>query len=313
MTPALHRFLAISGDLGSGKSTVTKLLATALGWRSMSTGEMQRSIAASRNLTTLELNHLSEQDFSVDEAVDAALKDLSQGDDRVIFDSRMAWLFVAGAYSIHVTVRPDVGDGRLLKRSDQETERYSTSAEAQSQRLSRANSERERFRTFYNVDIQKLRNYRVVVDSTTATPEMIVEVLEDLYRSKGAVPDVVLRLSPQNILPSDLIQTLRDLDQSSIEVLSADKFLDQNPIEVIYSYPYFMVVDGHKRLSAALIAGKDLIPARLVAEGSELVYGSMTADQLFASSLRWSLLYDWESAHSIDYGLDRQVGYLPSR
>lgn len=307
-----RRFVAISGDLGSGKSTVTKALASKLGWRSVSTGEMQRTIAASRNLTTLELNHLAEEDFSVDSAVDAALKAIGENDDEVVLDSRMAWWFVPNALSVHVTVRPDVGDSRLLGRTDQKTEQYSSPEQAQRHRAQRAQSERERFSSFYGVDIQRLRNYDVIVDSTSATPAEIVEHLSRQYGDARSREGLELWLSPLNLLPSEIVQTLRDLDDRAVELLSRAEFLVDHPIDVIYSYPYFQVVDGHKRLSAALKTGSTMIPARLVAEGSELVYGEMSADELFRRSLQLFRIYDWEDAHSIDYGLDRQRGYLPS-
>lgn len=271
---------------------------------------MQRQIAASRNLTTLELNHLAENDFSVDSAVDARLKAVGETEDRIILDSRMAWLFVPDALAVHVTVRPDTGDGRLLKRLDEVTEKYTSHEEAQRDRELRARSERERFRSFYGVDIQRLRNYDVVVDSTSASPDQIVDVLEMasvLGTERASRPE--MWLSPLNLIPSEMITSLRDLDDAGIQILSDHQYLTAHPIDVIYSYPYFMVVDGHKRLSASLSAGLPLVPARLVAEGPEVAYGQMTADVVFAESLQDHQIFDWEGAHQIDLGL----GKSPSR
>lgn len=277
----------------------------------MSTGEIQRALAAERNLTTLELNHLAERDFSVDSAVDAALKAVGETEDSVVIDSRMAWMFVPNAFSVHVVVRPDVGDRRLLGRVDQATEVYQTTAEAQSQRMLRAKSERARFHDFYNVNIQRLRNYDVVVDSTVGTPQGIAEQILELYGERSEHGDLRLRMSPLNLIPSEMIQSLRDLDAVAVSTLSSDEFLSTNPIDVIYSYPYFMVVDGHKRLSAALISQREFVPARLVGEGSEIVYGDMTAEALFTRTFSKSLIYDWEDAHRVDYRLSQQDGYIP--
>ena len=52
--------ITISGMLGSGKSTVAKILAQKLDYGYYSTGNAQREIAQKRGLTTLELNQLAD-------------------------------------------------------------------------------------------------------------------------------------------------------------------------------------------------------------------------------------------------------------
>ena len=64
------KIITISGMLGSGKSTVAKLLAECLGWDYYSTGNAQREIAAKRGMTTLELNRLADTDPSIDKEID---------------------------------------------------------------------------------------------------------------------------------------------------------------------------------------------------------------------------------------------------
>src|SRR5262245_60964865 len=70
LTMANRRSVVINGDLGSGKSTVSKLLAAQLGIRRVSIGELYRTIAAQRGMTALQLNLHAELDEDVDHYVD---------------------------------------------------------------------------------------------------------------------------------------------------------------------------------------------------------------------------------------------------
>jgi AAA domain len=117
--------LAVSGELGSGKSSVSALVAEQLDARRVSTGEAQRQIAAARGITTLELNRLSEDDPSVDDEIDSVFRSLAQSPDSLVVDSRLAWHFLPAAFKVHLVVDPEVGaatprpsaTARLTRRS----------------------------------------------------------------------------------------------------------------------------------------------------------------------------------------------------
>ena len=70
----MGQIITISGVIGSGKSTVAKMLSQKLGWQYYSTGMAQRKIAEEMGLTTIELNALSLKDPSIDERVDGVFK-----------------------------------------------------------------------------------------------------------------------------------------------------------------------------------------------------------------------------------------------
>ena len=82
--------ISLAGDLGSGKSTVGKLLAEKFGAQMYSTGTIQRELAAKMNMTTLELNKYSETHPEVDDMIDDGLRALNEKDVSVVIDSRMA-------------------------------------------------------------------------------------------------------------------------------------------------------------------------------------------------------------------------------
>ena len=67
----MKEIVTLSGDIGGGKSSVARILSASLGYPIISAGGMQREIAASMGLTTLQLNEQSAKDRSVDDRIDA--------------------------------------------------------------------------------------------------------------------------------------------------------------------------------------------------------------------------------------------------
>ncbi len=59
-----NNIVTITGDLGSGKSTVSKKLADTLRARRYSAGTIQRGFAKSKSISTLELNQRSSPVFA---------------------------------------------------------------------------------------------------------------------------------------------------------------------------------------------------------------------------------------------------------
>ena len=64
--------ISIAGDIGSGKSTIARAVAARIGVEPLSTGGIQRQLAAARGINTLELNRLG-RDRSLDRSADRRL------------------------------------------------------------------------------------------------------------------------------------------------------------------------------------------------------------------------------------------------
>jgi hypothetical protein len=79
------------------------------------------------------------------------------------------------------------------------------------------------------------------------------------------------------------------------------------PLSVGFTGEHFFVVDGHRRLSAALQSGFTLVPARLAAEVAEPVVGGLSAVDFFQAQVGVSALYDWEAAHGVHLPLPAHV------
>lgn len=275
------RHVAISGELGSGKSAVAASLAQALDARVVSTGAIHRRIAAERGQSALETNLAAEEDAAIDQQIDSELQRQGRADTPTIFDSRMAWHFVPGALKVHLVVETRIGAERMAGRSATAVETYGSVAEAVALADERHASEQRRFLATYDVDIDRLRNYDLVVDTSRATvDEITAHVLRTREAPPGPTDRPALALCPRRLLPT----RAPDADDAA-----------GAPVEVAYSRPFFLLVAGHDAVATALRAGDHLLPATLRAEGDEVVADGVPAHRWVRSTSDRALLDEWEA------------------
>ena len=268
------RAVALSGELGSGKSEVSSRLARALTARRVSTGEAQRSIAHQRGISTLELNRLAETDRTIDDEIDGVFRSLASTPDPLVVDSRLAWHFLPRSYKVHLVVDPRIGASRVLSRTRTNAEHYESLDLALESMAHRVESERRRFQELYGVDIFRLANYDLVVDTTQASPEEVTEAV--LARWSGASPArgrPELLLSPERIggAEGDWHEDEVGSDEAGPLGVLEDEVRQHGisslePIVVDYRRPEFTLVDGRRQLRVAGRCGLVLLPAVLADE-----------------------------------------------
>jgi len=176
--------ITITGRLGSGKSTICKILGAKYGYQTYSTGAIQREIAQQHNISTLEMNNLMARDLSFDHEIDDTVRRISieRAADTIIFDSRMAWHFAVNSFKVFVNVDPLVAAHRVMSDPRGKVEAYSSVEDAKTKLHERAKLENERFIEIYGVDYFDYSNYDLIIDSTNATPEMLAEHVYDKFQ-----------------------------------------------------------------------------------------------------------------------------------
>lgn len=171
--------ITITGNLGSGKSTICKLLNEKYQFEVYSTGKVQRELARQMNMTTLELNQLMCSDKKYDKMIDDETARISREnrDKDIIFDSRLAWHFVEKSFKVFVSVSLEVAAERVMNDQRGAEEKYSTLEEAKSLLAERASTECKRYKDIYNLNYMDFNNYNLIIDSTDCLPDKIAEII----------------------------------------------------------------------------------------------------------------------------------------
>lgn len=299
-----RRSITIAGDIGSGKTTVGTLLARKLELEYVSTGSIQRSIAASQGRTTLELNQSSEADPAVDVGIDDFLRQLNLQGKALVVESRLGWHFIPTSIKVYLYCAGEIAARRLVAAGRPDEAYENAEIAFEKMRLRRA-SEDKRFRRLYGVDIENLRNYDIVLDTSFVEPEGAA----DLLRRQLDKSMPTAWIAPPNLLPT---QEIRSLDEAKIrrltnDILTHGKAWDAG-VTVFFVAGRFFVCDGHNRVAAALRCGLPVISCIVVALDDEPFNRGISARQYVIDAYSKSLAYDWEDANGFRFDFD--VGEL---
>ena len=172
--------IVISGDLGSGKSTICKLISNKYHIKFFSTGQIQRQIAKDLNMTTTDLNKYMENHFEIDERIDKEIVEIGKKYQDFVIDSRMAWHFIPDAFKVYLTVDNKIAAMRIMN-DNRLSEKYSNIELALEQLKERRKSELYRYKNLYNIDLDNYNNYNLVLDTSRISQEEVLDIIYKYY------------------------------------------------------------------------------------------------------------------------------------
>ena len=175
--------VSLAGDLGSGKSTVGAILKDRFYADIVSVGKIQREMAEKLGMNTKEFNIYQEKHPELDKQLDDMLASYENKEGSFIFDSRMAWHFVPSAFSVYMKIDGKTAAARVYN-AQRETEQYASVDEAFLKIAKRRESEIERYKNVYGVDITDMSNYDLVVSVDGKTPDEVADEIIAAYLKK---------------------------------------------------------------------------------------------------------------------------------
>lgn len=171
--------ITVSGIIGSGKTTISKMLVKELNYQSYSVGGFMRDIAKKRGLHLSELSKIAEKDKKIDIELDESQKKLNFKDNFVI-DSRLGFHFIRDSFNIFLKVDINEAVKRVFKDNRGE-EDYKDVQECETHLKRRIESEKIRYKQCYDIDFPDENKFDLIIDTTSKTPEEIVkEILEKI-------------------------------------------------------------------------------------------------------------------------------------
>lgn len=177
--------ITVSGPAGSGKSTLAAGLADALSVEHVSGGDIFRALADERGYSLVEFNKLAEEDDQIDRDLDHRLRTTAKERDDLVLESRLAgWM--AGDYAdlrIWLDAPFDVRVDRIADREDEPIE------QVRETERTRAESEAQRYREYYDIDIEDRSIYDLVVNTARWDAEATLDLVLAAAQSYDATVD----------------------------------------------------------------------------------------------------------------------------
>ncbi len=253
--------ISLAGDLGSGKSTVSKILTELTGAEYYSTGPIVRALAEKHGMTAKDFNVYMESHPEIDHYIDAGLKKLSDDERSLIIDSRMAWHFTDGTLKLYLSCELEVSALRIMN-ANRSGEHAATLEETIKETKARRDSERKRYLEQYGVDITDMFNYDFIIDTSYATPDVIAGAINKAYgewKSVGSYKCVLL--SPLRIRYPDRAPRRARLNEYSARIERGEKL---PAVKVAERDGVYYLVSGLEAALAYAFSDCEFIPAKLV-------------------------------------------------
>ena len=273
--------ISITGDLASGKSTLSHYLAEKLQLETIFVGNLLREMARDQDIDILKVNIEANKDLAKSAWMDRALDDAvkmkidafeAEGKDFII-DARVGFFYATDSLKIKLVTHPTLSAERAAK-ADRASESYGSIAEAFEALSLRRTLERERFISRYDVDIEDLANYDLVIDTSFITKEQTASIVEMVVSAQQeGKPFPKFWCHPAQLIPGG--QATRGLSLQGIEHLIEEmknghydqlEGVAQKAIQLRKNADGdYLLVEGHHRLIAACVTslpvlGADVIP-----------------------------------------------------
>lgn len=300
----MHTYkITISGELGSGKSSLSKQLSEKANFKIISVGAIQRELAEKHGMSTLEFNKFMETHPEIDIECDNKVVEYGLSEANLILDSRMAWHFVPHAFKIHLLVNINVAAHRIFNDTVRQNEQNNDIEHTIQNIITRKASEVKRFKEQYNVEINDLSNYNIVVDSSIITPENLANFVLNKFESWISQKEINrVWLSPKNLIPLQGIREHGARYTTEIkESIASVGYNETKPILVLKQDGLYFIYDGHKRCTSSIGLGLDLVPVVILNEEADKLPNGQTFSSYIQDHYSISNLYDWEDMNGFKF------------
>lgn len=204
--------ITISGNAGSGKSTIAKSLAKHLNFEYVSIGDFTRKYAKENyNMDINEFQAFCEKNPEIDKEIDIRFAEYCNSNENLVIDYRLGFHFVNDAYDILLLVDEYIAAERIQNagRTGEKTDVKSIQK--------RNRDMRNRFLKLYQVDYLNFNNYDFVIDTSRSLASDIQKIILSLV---------------YNINPSKRKECLNSNMNKSVDYFIFDLRINPRPITV---------------------------------------------------------------------------------
>ncbi len=290
------KMISITGDQGSGKSTVATALSKEWDVRHYYAGGVLRELALERGMTIHEITNLATMGPDIHHQVDEVFRKLAQASTDSIGEGRVAWHFLPASFKIKLTVCARLAAERIFRDKMRKAEHVDNPNDILKTIHMREAADHERYKTLYDVDIHDDHNFDLMIDTANVNPDEVTRLVMRLSTKHFSdEPTEKQWVCPRSIYPT----LMPNVTEHGLE-LPPDEF-DHAPIMVVDIGRLYFIVDGHTRTSKAVMAGVPFIPVRSI-KADEIIPGKgVTGMDFYRQNLNFSAIKEWETIHGFTY------------
>jgi len=179
--------VTIAGAPGSGKSSTANLVADELEFKRFSSGDFFRQVGIELGLSVTETNIRAETDPKIDEMTDQKLRDLNNGPEKLVIDSRTAYHWIPESFKVYLDLPAEIAKERIfnnLKENKlrQESEKVSTPNEVYERIRERYDSEQKRYWDLYKINSTDRNNFDLIIDTNKNNLKEVVGIIVSEYK-----------------------------------------------------------------------------------------------------------------------------------
>ena len=175
--------ISLTGELSSGKGTVSKILMEELNYGVYRNGDYFRKLAKEKGMSITEFNEYVKEHPEIDIQIENSAKEYAKDHDEFIIDARLG--FYAVPHSFKVYLKVDLREAARRAYNDslrKDTEIYNSIEDAMRDIKYRYDQENMRYLKTYNVKRDDMNNYDLVIDTTQKAPEEVANIILTQYR-----------------------------------------------------------------------------------------------------------------------------------
>jgi CMP/dCMP kinase len=166
--------ITVSGLPGSGTTSLSRYLAGKHDFFSISAGEVFRQLAKEHNMELAEFGRLAEEDPSYDKMIDVRQKEIAEQHNNIIIEGRLSgWMIPEADLKIWLFAPIDCRIKRIVFRDHIADEETATAVT-----LERERCEAGRYISYYNIDINDLSIYQLILNSEHWTVEGLGAIVD---------------------------------------------------------------------------------------------------------------------------------------
>jgi cytidylate kinase len=166
----MNMIITVSGLPGTGKSTLSKVIANHFKLTYTSSGDVFRDMAKKKGVSLEEFGRMADADPSIDKEIDRRQIELGKTRGDILFEGRLSGLFIDADLKIMLKTDVKVRARRIAQREDISLE------QAMHETLTRQECEARRYRECYDFDMSDLTPYDLVIESGVWNPEATAQI-----------------------------------------------------------------------------------------------------------------------------------------